>query len=70
MRAGPLSRRGDGGGLILLPALGDVRGEWVVGVWGTEKSLDGEEDGADLEGWGPVAFCRVSILVYGGVYAG
>lgn len=42
MRARPLSRRRDGGGLILLPALGDIRGERVIWVGGTEEGLNGE----------------------------
>lgn len=47
---GPFSRRRDGGLLVLLPALGNVGGEGVVRVGGTEEGLDGEEDGPDLEG--------------------
>lgn len=64
MRARPLPRGRDGGGLILLPALSNIRGERVVGVWRTEEGLDGEEDGADLEGWGPVAFGDVLVFWY------
>ena len=56
MRARPLPRRRDGGGLILLPALSDIGGEWVVRIGGAEEGLDGKEDGADLESWRPVAF--------------
>jgi len=52
----PLLGRGDGGILVLLPALGHVVGERVVRVGGAEEGLDGEEDCADLEGGGPVSF--------------
>lgn len=55
---GPLARRLDGGLFVLLPGLGDFGGEWVVGVGGAKEGLDGEEDGADLEGGGPVV-CAV-----------
>jgi len=41
--------------LVLLPALGDIVGKWIVGVRCAEECLDGEEDGADLEGGRPVA---------------
>lgn len=64
MRARPLPCRRDGGGLILLPALGDVGGERVVGVGSTEECLDGEKDGADLEGWRPVAFRDALVFWY------
>jgi hypothetical protein len=69
MRPRPLPRRLDGGGLILLPALGDVGGERVVGVGGAEEGLDGEEDGADLQGGGPVA-CKKGGLACGVVLGG
>lgn len=52
--ASPLLRCLDSSGLILFPTLSNVVGEWVIGVRGTEKGLDGEEDGADLQGGGPV----------------
>lgn len=64
MRECPLPRRRDSGGLILLPALGDIGCERVVGVGGTEEGLDGEEDGADLEGWRPVAFGGELVFWY------
>lgn len=50
----PLARRFDGGLFVLLPGFGHLGGERVVGVGGAEEGLDGEEDGADLEGGGPV----------------
>lgn len=34
--------------LVLLPALGNIGGERVIRVRGTEKGLDREEDGSDL----------------------
>lgn len=64
MRTCPLLRRCDGGGLIFLPALSNIGGERVVRVRGTKEGLDGEKYGADLEGWGPVAFGDVSIFVH------
>jgi hypothetical protein len=64
MRARPLPRRRDGGGLVLLPALGDIGGERVVGVGGTEEGLDREEDGADLQSWRPVAFGGELVFWY------
>jgi hypothetical protein len=52
----PFLSRGDGLGLVFFPCLGDIVGERVVWVWRAEESLDGEEDGADLEGRRPVAY--------------
>jgi hypothetical protein len=46
----PFLGRGDSRLLVLLPALGHIGGEGVVGVGGAEQGLDGEKDGADLEG--------------------
>jgi len=40
---------------ILLPFLRHFGSQRVIGIWCAEESLDGEEDGADLEGRGPVA---------------
>lgn len=51
----PLLSCGDGLCLILLPRLGNVVGERIVWVGCAEQSLDGEEDGADLQGRRPVA---------------
>lgn len=45
----------DGRLLVLLPPLGDVVGERVVGVGGAEKGLDAQEDSSDLEGGRPVS---------------
>ena len=44
----PRLRGGDGALLVLLPALGNVGSERVVRVGGTEKRLDGQQDGSDL----------------------
>ena len=44
-------------GLVLLVVLRDVRRERVVGVGRRKEGLDGEEDGTDLESWGPLV-CR------------
>jgi len=51
----PVTSSLDGGILVLLPSCCDVVGERVVWIWCAEESLDGEEDGANLQGWGPVA---------------
>jgi hypothetical protein len=51
----PLLGRLDGLCLVLLPRLRDIVGERVVRVRGTKQSLDGEENGTDLEGRRPVA---------------
>jgi hypothetical protein len=40
--------------LVLLPALGDIGSEGIVGVRGTEKSLDREKDSSDLKGGRPI----------------
>ena len=44
----PRLRGGDGALLVLLPALGNVGGERVVRVGGTEKRLDRQKNGSDL----------------------
>jgi hypothetical protein len=46
----------DGGILILLPPSCDVVGERIVRVGRAEEGLDGEEDRANLQGRGPVAY--------------
>ena len=46
--------------LVLLVVFRDVCRKRVVGVRRTEKGLDGEEDGADLEGWRPFV-CDLKI---------
>lgn len=50
----PLASGLDGSFLVFFPGFGDFSGERVVGVGGAEEGLDGEEDGADLKGGGPV----------------
>jgi len=40
---------------VLLPSFRDIWGKWIVRVWCAKESLDREEDGSYLEGWGPVA---------------
>lgn len=52
---GPLASGGDGGILILFPALCDIVGEWVVWVRGAKKGLNRKKDSADLKGRRPVA---------------
>lgn len=52
----PLAGGLDGSFLVLLPGFGDFGGERVVGIGCAEEGLDGEEDGADLEGGGPVIY--------------
>ena len=51
-----LFRRRDRGLLVLLPALGDIGGQGIVGIRSAEKSLDGEENRPDLKGRRPVIF--------------
>lgn len=58
MSASPLLGRLNRCGLVVLPALGNVVGERVVGVGSTEEGLDREEDSADLESGGPVVYIR------------
>jgi len=55
MCSSPLLGRRNSSRLILNPLLRNIRGKRVVGIWGSEQGLDGEEDGADLESGGPVA---------------
>ena len=57
--AGPLLGLCNGSLLVLLPCLGDVVGERVVGVGRAEERLDREEDGADLQRWGPLVLENV-----------
>lgn len=52
----PLASGLDGSFLVFFPGFGDFGGERVVGVGGAEEGLDGEEDGADLKGGGPVIY--------------
>jgi len=40
--------------LITLPVVGDDLIEWIIQVWKGHQSLDGEEHGSDLQGWGPL----------------
>ena len=49
-----LSSLTDSVGLVSLPVLRGLVVEGVVGVGGREEDLDAEEDGADLEGGGPL----------------
>ena len=51
----PLLGSRDGLCLIFFPSLRDIVGEWVIGVWDAEESLNREENGADLERRRPVA---------------
>lgn len=55
MRSRPVFRRRDSSWLVLLPSFRNVGCERIIWIWGAEESLDGEEDGSNLEGWGPVA---------------
>lgn len=59
MCASPLLGRLDGRGLVILPALGNVVGERVIGIGSAEESLDREEDSADLKSGGPVVYMIV-----------
>jgi hypothetical protein len=52
----PVTSSLDGGILVLLPSCCDVVGKRVVWVWCAEEGLNGEEDGANLQGRGPVAY--------------
>jgi hypothetical protein len=45
---GPLLGCGNSLSLVFLPCLRDIVGEGVVGVRGAKKSLNGEQNGADL----------------------
>ena len=49
----------NGIGLVLLPVLSSLVVERVVGVGCREEDLDAEEDGADLQGWGPLGLQHV-----------
>lgn len=51
----PLLGRGDGFALVFLPRLRNIVCERIVGVWSAKESLNGQENGADLEGRRPVA---------------
>lgn len=51
---GPLAGGRDGGLLVFFPGLGDLGSQRVVWVGRAEERLDGEKNGADLEGGGPV----------------
>jgi hypothetical protein len=55
----PLPRRCDGRRLVLLPALGDIGSEGVIGVGGAEEGLDREQNRPDLQRRRPV----VCVLV-------
>lgn len=57
--ASPLLGGLNGRGLVILPALGNIVGERVVGIGSTEEGLDREEDSADLERGGPVIYVDV-----------
>lgn len=54
MGSGPLFRRLDGRGLIILPTLGNVVGERIVGIRGSEQSLNGQKNCANLQSGRPV----------------
>lgn len=60
--ASPLLGGLNGRGLVILPALGNIVGERVVGIGSTEEGLDREEDGADLKRGGPVVYIDVLAL--------
>lgn len=62
--ASPLLGGLNGRGLVILPALGNIVGERVVGIGSTEEGLDRKEDGADLERGGPVVYIDVSAQIY------
>jgi hypothetical protein len=56
---GPLLGCGNSLSLVLLPCLRNIVGEGVVGVRGAKESLNGEQNGANLQGRRPVAyFCQ------------
>lgn len=52
---GPFSGSLDGSVLILFPSLSDIVRKRVVGVGCSKQSLNGEQDGTDLQGRRPVA---------------
>ena len=54
MCPGPFLRGLDRSGLVFLPPLSNIVGEWVIGVRGSKQGLDGQKDRADLEGGRPV----------------
>lgn len=58
MRASPLLGRLNSRRLIVLPTLGNIVGERVVGVGSAEEGLDRKEDSANLESGGPVVYLR------------
>lgn len=60
MSAGPFLRCLNCCGLIVLPALGNVVCEGIVGVGSAEEGLNGEQDRADLKGRRPVVWIEVS----------
>lgn len=66
MCASPLPSCLNGSGLVVLPALGNIVGERVVGIGSTEEGLDREEDSADLEGGGPVVYIyELDMKIFG-----
>jgi hypothetical protein len=62
---GPLLSCCDSRLLILLPALGNIGSEGIVGVRGTEKGLDREKDSSDLKSGRPVVWniCQLGCLL-------
>lgn len=63
MCPGPLSSSRNSSWLILLPSLRHLWCKRIIGVRRAEESLDREEDGSDLEGWGPVAYEIISLVL-------
>ena len=61
MGLSPLASRRNSSGLILLPSLGNIWGEGVVWIRGTEESLDGEKNSSYLQCGRPVTWQNVSI---------
>lgn len=57
--AGPLLRSRNRAVLVLLPVLGHVGGQGVVGVGGTQQGLDRQQNGSDLQGGRPVVCGQV-----------
>lgn len=60
MGPGPLFCRLNGRSLIILPALGDIVGERIVGIRGSEQSLNRQKNCTDLQSGGPVVWTSVS----------
>lgn len=56
---GPLLGLGDGTILILFPVISNFLIKWIIQVWKRHQSLDGEENGSNLESWRPLVLQNI-----------